>query len=777
MELKVRNKADFLCFFVAFVLGFFAVQQAYASKVYADAASGIVPYKFTPCGGILQADCEASILNMENASGDPDEFAELIASPGILVGVGAYKSKIELRFDSPLPANTTTYIRIGTEESLLQSLLGGSLGDVLSTVLGAVLLGEQEIIIEARNEATSIELRSSLDGFDSGRVRLVMDGSGAYFIAITPDSTYDRIHITNQSNSIAGLGKEYSLEVYHAFYFEHNPCDYLAEFTSFDGSGLTLDALSLNTQIEGLNLAIDEDLENTYSEISLGVVGLAGSMEQMIYFNSPVQPGNEVLVSMGAGKSLLDLGLLDYVELVVYSSGVEIETFSASSLLDLDLLGLLGEDEFFKLPLISDLPIDKIGIRMSSLVGLGVLEGSLKISGVTVSPVRPEVVNVPEEGSFVICQGNTVTVTPINEAGGDLNWYILDSGTEQMLGTASSYTTASDLEPGEYEFLVRSTDILCATESEPSNFKVKVNPVPDPANIQVLPSGYVEVDENGKYIYVEGENPVTLDPSHIDMEQPGEFKWYLDETMMLEIQDGDNISGISYDLDGDIITMTGLKFRDELDPYKFYLNFVPEEGCAMGVPREVDLSAIARILNVSLLEFLAIDRGKRGVQLNWKFAGLTQQDIVKVERSGTELDFEELASFSNLEGIGNAFNDVNPFPGNNYYRLQIVDVEGRIKFTSQLVRFELPILGVKTFGVFPNTFENQISIRNQSKDATFAQMALFSGDGSVLKIVDFEFNARTTDFRIIDLDELPVGNYVLRIYFNGKNEIHHLIKQ
>ncbi|SFT84271.1 Por secretion system C-terminal sorting domain-containing protein [Algoriphagus locisalis] len=777
MELRVKNKAHFLCFFVTFVSSFCAVQLAYGNKVYADVASGIVPYKFTPCGGFLQPNCDPSILNLANAAGDPDEFAELIASPGTLVGLGAYRSKIELRFDSSLPANTTTYIRIGTEESLLESLLGGSLGDLVSTVLGAVLLGEQEIIVEARNESASIELRSSLDGFDSGRVRLVMDSSGAYFIAITPASAYDRIHITNQSNSIAGLGKEYSLEVYHAFYFEQNPCGYSAEFTSFDGAGLTLDALSLNAQIDGLNLAIDEELENTYSEISLGVVGLAGSMEQMIYFNNPVQPGNEVLVSMGTGKSLLDLGLLDYVELVIYSSGVEIETISASSLLDLDLLGLLGEDEFFKLPLTSDLPIDKIGIRMSSLVGLGVLEGSLKISGVTVSPVRPAVVNVPEEGSFVICQGNTVTVTPINEAGGDLNWYILDSGTEQMLGTASSYTTASDLEPGEYEFLVRSTVGLCATESEPANFKVKVNPIPDPANIQILPSGYVEVDENGKYIYVEGENPVTLEPSHIDMEQQGEFKWYLDETMMVEIQDGDKISDITYDLDGAIITMTGLKFRDELDPYKFYLNYVPEEGCAMEVPMEIDLSAIARILHISLLEFSGRESNKRTFELNWKFAGLTEQDIVKVERSGPSLRFEELVNFTDMDGIEASFYDTHPHPGNNYYRLQIVDAEGRIKFSSQLLRFELTSLGVKTFGVFPNTFENHIDIRKESQDDLKANIALYSGDGSALKLVDFEFTDLKSDFRITDLDGLPAGNYVLRVYFNGKNETHHLIKQ
>src|SRR5690606_21973468 len=118
-------------------------------------------------------------------------------------------------------------------------------------------------------------------------VRVVSDKDGNNYVAIKLNQAFRRIRVKSSSTALLGLAsKEYKLDVYHAFYYVADPCDIQPAFTSFDGSGLTLDVLGLNRQVQSLNLAIDDDLEGTSSEISLGIVGLAGSMEQMIYFNS-----------------------------------------------------------------------------------------------------------------------------------------------------------------------------------------------------------------------------------------------------------------------------------------------------------------------------------------------------------------------------------------------------------------------------------------------------------------------------------------------------------
>ncbi|SFB53307.1 Por secretion system C-terminal sorting domain-containing protein [Algoriphagus aquimarinus] len=751
--------------------------SALGSSIYANSANAIIGNRVSPCGGFLQPSCQPTIFNLSNAESNNGSHARLVASPGIAIGIGAYKSKIELRFDGEVPANTTTYIKIDGDESLLQSLLGGSLGDVLSGVLGSVLLGRQDIIVEARTSSSSVLMRSSITGFDTDRVRLVSDASGDFYIAIKPSSAYDRIRITNQSNSVAGLGSEYELDVHHAFYFEPDPCGGEPVFTSFDGSGLTLDVASLNAQISSLNLAIDDDLDSTFSEISLGVVGVAGTVEQMIYFNSPVQPGNEILISMATGESLLDLGLLNYVELIAYSNGAVVSSTSAASLLDLDVLGLLASDEFFKFP-ISDAAstIDRIGIRVSSLVGVGLLEGSLQISGVTVAPIRPEIDTIPEEGQFIICEGETVTVTPNNVSGGDLSWYRLESSTEISMGTADAYTTPDDLIPGDYEFLVKSQGASCAGESEPARFKVKVKPIPSAANYNIQPSGEIGIDEEGKYTYYEGVNPVTLNPTLLGWTGEGEFEWYLDETMVIELQDGDLIGEVLYQVDSGKLTMTGLKFRDELDPYKFYLNWVPIEGCGPSEPKEIDLSSIARILNVSLQSFDAHFAGRNEVAVKWDFAIDRLDQRLVVQRAGSDLVFEDIWEGELAKNTENSFFDTNPLFGDSYYRLVVRSLGGELEFVSNLRRVfnSQPI--DKSFLVFPNEFEDSFTIGAQFDQAKEISYSLYSGKGSLLKEGSTQI-AGQNPFRIAGLESHASGQYFLIIRENDQVHTHHLIKK
>src|SRR5438552_1951440 len=70
---------------------------------------------------------------------------------------------IELRFPDydpttpavvdPIPANTTVYVKIATQDSYLGTLIGGALGDLLQNLLGG-LAGHQTFNVQARNNAT-----------------------------------------------------------------------------------------------------------------------------------------------------------------------------------------------------------------------------------------------------------------------------------------------------------------------------------------------------------------------------------------------------------------------------------------------------------------------------------------------------------------------------------------------------------------------------------------------------------------------------------------------
>src|SRR5699024_5145996 len=112
---------------------------------------------------------------------------------------------IEMGLGETLPANKTTYVRIGYDEDVLDRLLGGSLGKLLSDLANNLLLGNQYIQVEAINGNDIVLNENSSNAFEGnadGVVTIVEDKIGRYYLAITPDSEYDRIRITNHVSAV-----------------------------------------------------------------------------------------------------------------------------------------------------------------------------------------------------------------------------------------------------------------------------------------------------------------------------------------------------------------------------------------------------------------------------------------------------------------------------------------------------------------------------------------------------------------------------------------------
>jgi uncharacterized repeat protein (TIGR01451 family) len=268
------------------------------------------------------------------------------------------------------------------DNDLFGALLGGSLGDLLGDVLGAVLLGRQEIEIQARNSSGNIVLsRTSSEGFDTDRVRLVEDGEGNYFLAIRPDENYDRVRIINRSISLLGLGTEYNLDVYNAFFIDgEDTCgDY--KFTSFDGEGISLDLLDLGgAGVRDLGDAIDGD-PNTHSAISIGTLGVGASMFQNIYFNSSGTAQDYFKLSLSiANGGALNADLLGSIEIRAYngdnSGPVYTKTLHGGLITGLDLLALLRNGEVVTIPFGPGVAFDRISVGYNSLVSLSLLSNS-----------------------------------------------------------------------------------------------------------------------------------------------------------------------------------------------------------------------------------------------------------------------------------------------------------------------------------------------------------------------------------------------------------------
>lgn len=332
--------------------------------------------------------------NPLNVNTDDNTYATLYASPGGLLALGNYTSFIEVKFPNEIKANTWSYVELSGDSDLFSALLGGTLGKTLSDLLGAILLGKQEIKVEAINNANTTVLTASSNGssgsgsgivygFNTDRVRLIENKEGKYLLAINPDQDYRSIKISNKALSLVGLFTEYKIDVYKAFTYTSGSSASCGKplGTSYDGAGISLDLLQIQSQ--RLNAAIDDSLD-TYSLLQSGSlvdVNVGGHISQYFYFPTTSSPESTFNIKLGANTGLLNLDLLAGIEVNAYkgSTLVYSKSLKGGLLNGVDILGLIGGSTPGTLTFAPGKAFDKVEVRLNKGVTVGVASGGVRI--------------------------------------------------------------------------------------------------------------------------------------------------------------------------------------------------------------------------------------------------------------------------------------------------------------------------------------------------------------------------------------------------------------
>lgn len=369
-------------FFGVFILS--SQTQTWAqTKVLANEVTYTSPNNKT--GGLFGPYNMPTVLDRGNALIDDDNYARLLASPGIVAGLASYKGVIELKFPQTRPANSWSYVRMQGDSGLFKALLGGSIGNLVGGVLGAVIAGNQEIVIDARNGNTSVLSRSSDLGFETDRVKLLQDGNGNYYLAIRPNAQYDRLRITNQIGTLLGFGNEKTLDVYNAFYYENDGVDCGRPFaTSFDGSGIIgLEVLDINNQ--NLSAAIDADL-NSHSNLkssSLLNLNVASSLSQHFFFHTESSETTTLNIKLALGSSgLLNADLLGSIQVLLYDANNQMvysKSLQSGLLNNPDILMVLQSGNPVMLTFAPGKKFARAEVKLNSVVGLNILGNGVKI--------------------------------------------------------------------------------------------------------------------------------------------------------------------------------------------------------------------------------------------------------------------------------------------------------------------------------------------------------------------------------------------------------------
>jgi gliding motility-associated-like protein len=422
--------------------------------------------------------------NPGNAVLDNSDFATVKSSGGTL-GIGRYNGQLELKFPAKLPAGKTSYVRIDFDPDVLNALLGGNLGGALADVLGSVILGNHYFNVKARDGATDVLSGSSTGAFNDSRMKLIKDAAGRFYVALTPALPYDRIYIQDVTSALL-LGGTNQTKVYNAFYTDGtDPCAQ-GFATSFDGTGLTVDLLGLGKAgVTNMERAIDAN-PNNYSEISLGILGVAGTISQDIYFETLSKPTDDINIRIQADPALLNVGLLNNISITAFNGVTEVKTVSVSSLLNLDLLGLLNSGQIASVPFAPGLPYNRVRITLSSLLNASLTQ-TLNLYSATRSAGRPAF-TAPASDSVPVCAGNTASLSATTSADNELRWYESQTGGTALATVAYNVPFVTPQLSTNKTYYVSARQIGCTAESLRVPVNVLVTPIPAaPAVAAVAP--------------------------------------------------------------------------------------------------------------------------------------------------------------------------------------------------------------------------------------------------------------------------------------------------
>ncbi len=512
--------------------------------------------------GNTQTQYATSIISESNVTSsahsidaNPATYSELEAGTGIIIGIGSYSSHIEMQFPTVVPANQTSYVRIETEDNILSSLLGGTLGNLLSGIVGVALIGNQEFGVEAKNGATVVLSGNSTNpaSFAGERLKVVIDQNNHTYLAITPNQPYQSIRISNFVGSLIGLGMKKHMKVWDPYYVVQSPNCATPSFTSYDATGITLELLNLGGGVHNLERAIDGNL-SSHSTLSLGVVSVTSNITQRAYFEGLSQPTDVFAIRLGIDPALLAITLGQGIRIRTQNGAQMVTNDVLQNLLTPANIAALQSGNPVTIMVTPNAPVDRVVVELNGLLGVTVSQ-SMEIFEVYRISQAPAL--NASSSDTTICEGTAANliadaINPTDE----IRWYTSLTATTPVSTVPSGGTFTTGLLYTDTTFYAAAAVPGCPNESPRIPVDVEVIPGPDPSFIltSVLPQ-YCAIDS------------VLLTASSTNGEF---FQWYLDSISVTPVTSGQQTGNHTFIVNNDSITIYGLTVADS--PFSVYVS-------------------------------------------------------------------------------------------------------------------------------------------------------------------------------------------------------------
>jgi len=183
-------------------------------------------------------------------------------------------------------------------------------------------------------------------------------------------------------------------------------------------------------------------------------------------------------------------------------------------------------------------------------------------------------------------------------------------------------------------------------------------------------------------------------------------------------------------------------------------------------------------LPVQLVQFLASKNDDGSVKLSWSTSQEQNSSFYGIERSGNQTDWKNIGSvkakgYSSVTSNYN-FTDKLPIDGNGYYRLKIVDLDGKFKYSKTV--------SVSSSGnnqplvIYSNPFSDQIRMKVNVSRAQNLIMTVSDMVGKTL--INQSYHAQAGDnFVNLQPNAGSSGMYILHIHGDSYDQTIKLEKQ
>jgi hypothetical protein len=176
----------------------------------------------------------------------------------------------------------------------------------------------------------------------------------------------------------------------------------------------------------------------------------------------------------------------------------------------------------------------------------------------------------------------------------------------------------------------------------------------------------------------------------------------------------------------------------------------------------------ASALPLNLLHFDAV-KNKTNVQVNWQTTNEINTSHFIVQRSASGTNFNNIGRVEakNTSSTHDySLTDASPVEGVNFYRLQMVDIDGKTTYSPII---KIVFTGKNELQVFPNPAKNIITVSGLQNKGT---IRIIAADGKAVK----QLSTKAGNM-LVDIGTLAKGIYILQYSNENKTEQIKIIKQ